>query len=126
MRSQGDAADAQPRQAFINNLLEGKDAHWQLCDGISACQQPIGDKPGLALRVQLHALGTRQLQQVLERRYEHALAYDGLFIFLDAERALVIWQALLELSQAQSLERALSRALSLAGLDEFDEPFTGF
>jgi len=58
------------------------------------------------------------LQQVLERRFEQALVFEGCFIYLDPQHALVIWHALP--ATANALDRILSRMLSLATLQALD------
>ncbi|VVO18173.1 transcriptional regulator [Pseudomonas fluorescens] len=102
------------RKVFLDNLVSGTAAHLPLAPGIKVSALHAGDRPGLALQVAREALQTGQLQRVLELRCEHALAFDGCFVYLDAQYALVIWHALPASNSA--LDRILSRMLSLAGL----------
>lgn len=120
MKNAGISADEQRRQAFLGALMAGNDAEWSLCDGIMFCRLRAGTKVGLALRIPLHAIKAGQLQRVLERRFEQALAFDGLFAYLDDERALVIWQAMPERHERALLDGMLSRSLSLAELERLD------
>ena len=73
---------------------------------------------GLMTGIYTAALQVGQLQRVLERRFEHATAFDGCFVFLDAKGSLVIWHALP--SCGHSPADTLSRMLSLARLEALD------
>ena len=106
------------RKVFLDNLVSGTAAHLPLAPGIKVSALHAGDRPGLALQVAREALQTGQLQRVLELRCEHALAFDGCFVYLDAQYALVIWHALPAAHGA--LDRILSRLLSLADLSALD------
>ncbi|WP_231995714.1 transcriptional regulator [Pseudomonas mucidolens] len=114
-------ADAPHRQAFLDELMSGNAAHWSLCDGVTFAHAPISEKPGLALQIKPHALRHGQVRQVLERRFEHAQAFMGLFIYLDIDQALVIWQRLHAPHDARVLDKHISAALSLANLERLDE-----
>ncbi len=107
-----------PRQAFFDNLVSGAAAHLPLASGIKVCVQRAGQRPGLALCIAREALQAGQLQRVLERRFEQAVAFDGCFIYLDPQHALVIWHALP--ATTSTLDRILSRMLSLATLQALD------
>jgi hypothetical protein len=111
--------DAQ-RQVFLQNLVSGTAAHLSLAPGIKVCKQQAGQQPGLALHVAREVLQPGQLQWVLERRFEHAALYDSCFIYLDAQHALVIWHALPAVPS--TLDKVLSRMLSLANLSALDTP----
>lgn len=106
------------RQVFLDSLVSGAAAHLPLAPGITLRAQQAGQQPGLALHVAREALQTGQLQRVLERRFEQAVAFDGCFAYLDAQGALVIWHALPAAHGA--LDRVLSRLLSLAELTALD------
>ena len=106
------------RQAFLDNLVSGTAAHLSLAPGIKVGALNAGNCPGLALHVAREALQAGQLQRVLERRFEQALAFDGCFIYLDAQNALVIWHALPALHSAR--DKVLSRMLTLANLQALD------
>ncbi len=106
------------RQVFLDNLVSGTTAHLSLAPGIKVCAQKAGKHPGLALCVAREALQAGQLQRVLERRFEQAVAFDGCFIYLDAQYTLVIWHALPATQSAA--DRVLSRMLSLANLQALD------
>jgi hypothetical protein len=106
------------RQVFLDNLVSGAAAHLILAPGIKACALHAGKRPGMALHVARSALQAGQLQQVLERRFELAVVFDGCFIYLDAQDALVIWHALSAANDA--LDGLLSRMLSLANLQALD------
>jgi len=107
------------RQAFLDRLVDGEAAHQQLCPGIQLCVKNAGARQGLCVQIAREALRPGQLQRVLERRFEQAVAFDGCFAYLDTQGALVIWHPLP--SQRSVLERTLSRILSLADLHAFDE-----
>ncbi|WLG34842.1 transcriptional regulator [Pseudomonas simiae] len=107
-----------PRQVFFDNLVSGAAAHLPLAPGIKVCAKHAGQRPGVALCIAREALQAGQLQQVLERRFEQALVFEGCFIYLDPQRALVIWHALP--ATANALDRILSRMLSLATLQALD------
>ncbi|QJI27339.1 transcriptional regulator [Pseudomonas sp. ADAK18] len=106
------------RQVFLDNLVGGNDAHLPLIPGIGLCPLKAGVQPGLALQIQPEALQTGQLERVLERRFEQALAFDGCFVYLDAKGALVIWHALV--ADTNRLNDIISRMLSLATLEALD------
>jgi hypothetical protein len=106
------------RQVFLDNLVSGAAAHLTLAPGIKACALHAGKRPGLALHIAREALQAGQLRRVLERRFELAVLFDGCFIYLDAQNALVIWHALS--ASHEALDRTLSRMLSLANLEALD------
>lgn len=106
------------RHVLLENLVSGAAAHLSLAPGITVCALHAGQRPGLALHVSREALHTGQLQRVLERRFEQALAFDGCFAYLDTNGALVIWHALPAAHGA--LDRTLSRMISLANLEALD------
>ncbi|MDY7064312.1 hypothetical protein PsexTeo8_07230 [Pseudomonas extremaustralis] len=106
------------RQVFLDSLVSGAAAHLALAPGIKVCAQQAGRQSALALHIAREALQTGQLQRVLERRFEQAVAFDGCFAYLDAQGALVIWHALPAAHGA--LDRILSRLLSLADLSALD------
>lgn len=106
------------RQLFLHNLVSGTAAHLPLAPGIKACSQHAGKRPGLALHVARQALQTEQLQRVLQRRFEQAMVFDGCFIYLDDQCALVIWHAIP--ASHETLGTVLSRMLSLANLETLD------
>lgn len=101
--------------AFLDNLVSGIPARQVLHPGIQACSLMAGNRPGLALQVARESVQTGQLQRVLERRFEHAVIFDGCYVYLDAEGTLVIWHALP--TQRDALEHVLDCLLSLANLD---------
>ncbi|RMT85893.1 hypothetical protein ALP39_01883 [Pseudomonas marginalis pv. marginalis] len=117
MSTQGILDDNQ-RQVFLESLVGGTAAHLTLGPGITVRAQNAAAQPGLALLVSREALQAGQLQQALERRFEQAVAFDGCFIYLDAQDALVIWHALPATTGA--LDRVLSRMLTLASLQALD------
>ncbi|WP_353631855.1 transcriptional regulator [Pseudomonas canadensis] len=106
------------RQAFLDDLVSGTAAQLSLAPGVKVGALNAGNCPGLALHVAREALQAGQLQRVLKRRFEQALAFDGCFIYLDAQNSLVIWHALP--ATASTLDRILSRMLSLATLQALD------
>ncbi|WP_010177042.1 hypothetical protein [Pseudomonas sp. PAMC 25886] len=109
---------ASHRQVFLDDLVGGKDAHLSLCPGIGVCRIKAGGNPGLALQVDRGALKAGQLEQLLERRFEQALAFDGCFVYLDAKGALVIWHALT--AGEEAADDIISKLLSLANLEALD------
>ena len=111
--------DAQ-RQVFLDSLVSGAAAHQPLAPGIKLCALQGGSQPGVALHIAREAQQTGQLQWILERRFEYASLYDGFFIYLDAQYALVIWHALP--AARNTLDKIFSRMLSLANLGALDAP----
>lgn len=105
------------RQVFLDSLVSGVATHQALAPGIKVCALHAGNRAGLALHVAREALQSGQLQRVLERRFEQALLYDGYFVYLDAQDAMVIWHAL---PPRNRLETILGRMLSLANLSILD------
>ncbi|MDD0980840.1 transcriptional regulator [Pseudomonas shahriarae] len=105
-------------QEFLQNLVSGRVAYHSLHPGIGLCRLNPGSQPGLALQIAPEALQVGQLERVLERRFEHATAFDGCLVFLDAKGSLVIWHALP--SCGHSPADTLSRMLSLARLEALD------
>jgi len=105
---------------FLERLASGNDAHLVLCPGIGLRRLKAGSQFGMALQISREGLRAGQLQQVLERRFEQALAFDGCFIYLDAEGALVIWHALSDLRDAKALNEKIRQMLSLASLEALD------
>ncbi|MBH3468029.1 transcriptional regulator [Pseudomonas carnis] len=109
---------ADDRLVFLHRLGGGSAAHLTLGPGVTASNMQAGTRQGLALHVAREALQASQLQNALERRFEQAVAFDGCFIYIDAQDALVIWHALPP--QPNLLDRLLSRMLSLANLETLD------
>lgn len=107
----------QPR-VVLKDLVSGAAAHQVLAPGIKVCTLRAGNHPGLALQVARETLQAGQLQRILQRRFEQALVFEGCFVYLDAQGAMVIWHALP--TPSGDLDRALSRMLSLAGLSVLD------
>ncbi|MGY2291369.1 transcriptional regulator [Pseudomonas sp. SDO528_S397] len=101
------AADA--RAAFV----DGRDAHLALSPGL--CVRRLN--AGLALQITPQALMPGQVRRIMARRFEQPLAFDGCFVYLDADGALVMWQAL---PAPARVEDGISRLLSLAGLAALD------
>ncbi len=122
MSAHGLPDDEQHRQVFLDNLVSGTAAHLPLAPGIKACARHAGNRPGLALEIAREALQSGQLQQVLERRFAQATAFEGCFAYLDAQGSLVIWQALP--AQRDAVEKALGRMLSLANVDNLNRRST--
>lgn len=110
--------DERHRRAFFDSLVSGDAAHLPLCLGISLHTQHANARPGLALKITQAALQAGQLQRVLERRFDQAIAYDGCYIYLDTQGALTIWHALP--AQREAVDQILSRMLSLADLEALD------
>ncbi|WP_460131643.1 transcriptional regulator [Pseudomonas sp. S1_E04] len=114
--------DGHDRPVVLDNLMSGGAAHQTLAPGITVGTLHAGNRPGLALHVARQALQTGQLQRALERRFDQAVAYDGFFIYLDAQGALVIWHALP--APHGTLDKTISRMLSLANLEALDSRST--
>ncbi|AZF03507.1 transcriptional regulator [Pseudomonas sp. R5-89-07] len=106
------------RQMLIDNLVSGGCAHQQLCQGVTFGSCEAGTRKGITLQIASMALQSGQLERVLERRFEQALAFDGCYIYLDKQGSLIIWHALP--TERQSLDNILSRMLSLANLQALD------
>lgn len=110
--------DDSRRQVLLDNLVSGNTAYQPLRPGISLCRLNAGQKPGLALQIAPQALQNGQLERVLERRFTHAIVFDGCFVYLDAKGSLMIWHALT--SNIHTLDDIISRMLSLAKLETLD------
>ncbi|KRP74346.1 type III secretion system negative regulatory protein RspV [Pseudomonas paralactis] len=108
----------QPRQVFLENLVSGAATHQVLACGIEVRVAHAGNRPGLALHVAREALQAGQLQRALQRRFEQAQVFDGCFIYLNNQDALVIWHALP--TSHGDTGRILGRMLSLANLSALD------
>ena len=106
------------RLAFLDGLLSGAAAQQALAPGIKVYALHAGKRPGLGLQVAREALQNGQLQRALQRRFEQALLFDGCFIYLDAQGAMVIWHAMP--ASRGTLDSILGRMLSLAGLDSLN------
>ena len=102
----------------LEHLVSGATTHLPLAKGVFLRTLQAGTQLGLALHINREALQARQVQRALERRFEHATAFDGCFVFLDAKGSLVIWHALP--SCGHSPADTLSRMLSLARLEALD------
>jgi hypothetical protein len=105
------------RQVFLDNLVSGAAAHLPLVPGIKVSALRVGKQPGMALSIAREAQQAGQLQRVLERRYERAQVFDGCFVYLDTQGALVVWHAL---APPGTPDKILSRMLSLADLEALD------
>ncbi|UII72255.1 transcriptional regulator [Pseudomonas sp. HN11] len=108
----------EPCQVFLENLVSGAATHHVLTCGIEVRALHAGNHPGLALHITRETLQAGQLQRVLQRRFEQAQVFDGCFIYLDTQGALVIWHALPP--SHGNPGRILSRMLSLANLSALD------
>jgi hypothetical protein len=117
MSLKGLPSDDQHRQVFLDNLVSGNDAHLALGPGIQLRRLLAGVQVGLTLQIAPDALQAGQVQRMLERRFERALAFDGCFIYLDAQGSLVIWHAL---PAPPLLDETISRLLTLANLEALD------
>lgn len=102
----------------LDDLVSGATTHLPLSKGIGLRAMTAGAHLGLALQINREALQARQLERVLERRFEQALVYDGCYVFANADEALVLWHSVAPVDR--SLEEIFNRLLSLAGLDAVD------
>ncbi|WP_404942418.1 transcriptional regulator [Pseudomonas fluorescens] len=118
MTTMGLPDDDVRRQVFLDNLVSGNVAYQPLCTGIGLCRLNASRKPGLALQIAPEALQAGQLERVLERRFAHAVVFDGCFVYLDTKGCLVIWHALAP--NDQSVDDIIGRMLSLAKLETLD------
>ena len=105
-------------QEFLQNLVSGRVAYHSLHPGIGLCRLNPGSQPGLALQIAPEALQAGQLDQVLKRRFAHAIGFDGCFVYLDGKGSLVIWHAWSP--KGHSHDDIVSRLLSLARLEALD------
>ena len=122
MSAWGLPGNALDRQTFLARLESGDAALQALSPGIKLCTVQVGARQGLSLQIAGEALQAGQLQRVLQRRFEQAVAFEGCFAYLDGQRALVIWHALP--AQRTEREATLSRMLSLANLEALDGRMT--
>ncbi|AUZ44659.1 transcriptional regulator [Pseudomonas orientalis] len=118
MSVKGSADDYLKRQILIDDLVSGRPTHQQLGAGITLRSCDAGARKGVALHIANMALQSGQLERALERRFEQALAFDGYYIYLDKQSALVIWHALP--TQRQALDNIISRMMALANLNALD------
>lgn len=102
----------------LDDLVSGATTHLPLSKGIDLRAMTAGTQLGLALQINREALQARQVERVLERRFEQALVYDGCYVFASADEALVLWHSVAPVDMP--LEEILNRLLSLAGLDAVD------
>lgn len=110
------------RQAFQKNIIAGIATYWEIAPGIEFCLRREPHSLGLALQIQSQALAINQVQRALERRFAQPSDYAQLFLFLDPQRALVVWQALPESPIcSQMLDEIQSRQLALLGLEDLDD-----
>ncbi|AIZ34276.1 transcriptional regulator [Pseudomonas parafulva] len=113
---------ASTRQAFQKNVIAGIASYWEIAPGIEFGLRREAHSVGLALQVQSQVLRANQIQQALERRFAHPQDYAHLYVFLDPQRALVVWQALPDVPLTpELLDDLQSRQLSLLGLEDLDE-----
>ncbi|MFT0182967.1 hypothetical protein ACMSIO_21340 [Pseudomonas benzopyrenica] len=105
------------RQAFQANVIAGASAYWMLHPGIQFRVQEEAQAQGIALRLEPQTVSRSQLYRALELRFERPQDYACCYLFLDPERALVIWQALPPNPDSAVLESLETAALSLAGLE---------
>lgn len=117
----GSPDDDAHRQVFLDNLLGGHAAQLSLGPGVGLCPLNAGTQLGLALQIQPEALHAGQLERVLERRFEQALAFDGCYVYVDAKGAVVVWHALpAQPAAGNALDNIISTLLSLANLQALD------
>ncbi|CAH0240941.1 hypothetical protein [Pseudomonas brassicacearum] len=110
------------RQAFQKNIIAGIATYWEIAPGIEFCLRREPHSVGLALQIQSQALHANQIQHALERRFAQPTDYAQLFVFLDPQRALVVWQALPDPPlSTELLDEIQSRQLSLLGLEDLDD-----
>lgn len=110
------------RQAFQKNIVAGIPTYWEIAPGIEFGLRREPHSVGLALQIQSQALRPNQIQHALERRFAYPADYAQLFLFLDPQRAFVVWHALPDaLVSAQLLDDIQSRELSLLGLEDLDD-----
>ncbi|BBP62157.1 hypothetical protein [Pseudomonas sp. St316] len=110
------------RQAFQKNIIAGIATYWEIAPGIEFCLRREPHSVGLALQIQSQALRANQIQHALERRFAHPTDYAQVFVFLDPQRALVVWQALPDAPlSTELLDEIQSRQLSLLGLEDLDD-----
>ncbi|SCW45959.1 transcriptional regulator [Pseudomonas sp. NFACC05-1] len=110
------------RQAFQKNIIAGIATYWEIAPGIEFCLRREPHSVGLALQIQSQTLRANQIQHALERRFAQPADYAQLFVFLDPQRALVVWQALPDAPlSTELLDEIQSRQLSLLGLEDLDD-----
>ena len=99
----------------LDDLVSGATTHLPLSKGIDLRAITAGTQLGLALQINRETLQARQVERVLERRFEQALVYDGCFVCANADDALLLWHTVAP--GGIPLEEIRSRLLSLAGLE---------
>ncbi len=99
----------------LDDLVSGATTHLPLSKGIGLRTMTAGTQLGLALQINREALQAKQVEHVLERRFEQALVYDGCYVFANADGAMVLWHSVVP--GDRPLPEVLNRLLSLAGLD---------
>lgn len=110
------------RRTFQKNIIAGIATYWEIAPGIEFSLRREPHSVGLALQIQSQALRANQIQHALERRFAHPTDYAQLSVFLDPQRALVVWQALPDAPlSTELLDEIQSRQLSLLGLEDLDD-----
>jgi hypothetical protein len=110
------------RQAFQSSIAAGVPAYWEIAPGVEFGLRREPHSVGLALQVKSEALRRNQMQQALERRFQYPQDYHGYFMFLDPQRAFVVWHALPEAPVAIELINDIQfQQLTLLGLEYLDD-----
>jgi hypothetical protein len=116
------ARSVDTRQAFQKCIASGVPAYWEIAPGIEFGLRREPHSVGIALQVQSQALRPNQIQRALERRFAYPADYADCFLFLDPQRAFVVWHALPEAPMdVELLNEIQSQQLSLLGLDDLDD-----
>lgn len=92
--------------------------HITMAPGIYLHLQHTAPRQGLSLEIQSNAIQANQLRLILEKRYEHPLAFNSYYVFLDSvDHSLVIRNELkTQHLDFETLNTTIQRALTLANL----------
>jgi len=109
---------ASEKRTFLEYAVAERRAIWSLASGVAFISRRDYQRWGIALHLEVGALGPDQLRATLTRRFCEADRYDQYFLFLNLQGELVVWRATpAHAIDIHSLDRICQEHLMLAGLD---------
>ncbi|OLU33678.1 type III secretion protein HrpV [Pseudomonas sp. PA15(2017)] len=106
------------KRTFLEHAAAERGAVWPLASGVAFISRRDHRCWGVALHVEVEALGPDQLRATLARRFCEADRYDQFFLFLNLQRELVVWHAApVEDTDIVSLDHICQEQLALVGLE---------
>lgn len=110
------------KAAFYAQVAARRAALWPIAKGVVFVSRSEHQDWGIALHIEGRALSTDQLHEALQRRFTQAERFRRYFLFLDAQRDLVVWHAVKEGAvSVADLDEVRRHELQLAGLDHLSE-----